>query len=631
MNDTRFGRILVRCATLLICGTWIPAAIAASFVVLPDREMVRQATAIVIASPLNSRTELRDGKIIETVTVMSVEEVLKGSMRRDTFEVYEPGGVYEKRISTIPGIPRFKDGDRYVLFLIRTPEGIWRVLNLVLGKFTFTTDVFGHEVLLRDANEIAGWDPDGKPHQETNRAAEAFVDFIRGSARGGPAREDYLIKAEPLIDVSANLTRRGIVRPTPLCVFPCSPTTYTYDYFNGNGARWNVFPSGVNYFYRGANAAAITALNNGIASWNNDASSNVNLVNAGADPGSHTGGVNAPDGQNTVAFEKDLVSEYGAMAFSCSSMSYGGTLGVGAVTSDAGTHVGPNSETFYTSAEGDVEMNQGLSTCAFFIGLGDFNSAVAHELGHTLGFRHADQTRASLNAPACSGDATLECSSSAIMKAFIPSGLNGALQTWDQHAVVEVYPNPVISPPTGVEAHAITSSTIRVTWTTVGGATSYRVYRSANNSTYTLVGSPMSPPFDDSTAPANAAYLYKVHSFDGSNESGDSNKDLASLVTLTNTLTPTVTTVNALDFTEVRNAVNKVETLAGIANTAYTDPTLDSSVTVKKVHIDEPLTRLNTARSNLGFSTISLTGGAITAQVTPIRASDITDLRAGTQ
>jgi hypothetical protein len=616
---------------LLVCAAMPFADLrGTTFVVPPDRELVRQATAIVIASPLDSFTQLRHERSVETVTTMSIEEVLKGSIESATIDIHEPGGTFGKRTTNIPGIPHFASGERYVLFLIKTEEGIWRVLNLTLGKFRFDTDVLGHAVVMRDARDIAGWDPDGKPHRETNRAAEPFVDFLRVAAKGGPAKQNYNIPAEPLLgSFSTNVAQRVRLRPAPLCTFPCAPTSYTYDYSSGTGARWNAFP--VTYFTRSANAAANTALNNAIAAWNNDPNSAVTLVNGGADSGSHTGGAVTPDGQNTVAFEKDLVSEYGAVAFMCTGSSYNGTLGVAAITNDTGsTHIGPNGETFFTASEGDVEMNVGLSTCAFFIGLGDFNSSVAHELGHSIGFRHADDIRTLSSSTACSTDATLECSTSAIMKAYIPSMLNGALQTWDQHAVGRVYPNPTIAAPTGVEAHATAATTVRVTWTTVGGATSYHIYRSADNSTYTQVpGSPAGPPFNDTTAAANTAYLYRVRAFDGSTESADSNTDLATTVVPTNTLTPLVSVVKALDMNEVRSGVDAVERLAGITNTGYSDPTLSSSVTVKKTHIDQPLTRLNNARGVLSLGAVSLSGGAIVQNVTPIRASDINDLRAG--
>ena len=633
---TRYFRSL---AILLMCAMPSMRSLSgATFIVPPDREMVRQATAIVVASPIASHTQLRHETMVETVTTMSIEEVLKGAINDATIEIHEPGGTFGKRTTSIPGIPRFADGERYVLFLMKTDEGIWRVLNLVLGKFRFDTDVLGHDVVMRDSQDIAAWDPDGKPHRETNRAADGFVEFIRAAAKGGPAKQDYSIPAEPLLGAfNANVARKVRLRPTPLCVFPCTPSSYSYFYIAPNGARWTAFP--VTFFHTGANSAAITAMNNAIASWNNDANSNVTYINGGADgSGMHTGGVSNPDGQNTVAFERDLAAEFGAppvTPFSCGGSSYGGTLGIGAITNDSGTHIGPNGETFYTSAEADVEMNQGLSTCAFFIGLGDFNSAVAHELGHTLGFRHSDQGRDLYPGPpsACSADMTLECTSSAIMNHQVPSGINGALQAWDQHAVDTIYPNPAIAAPTGVEAHATTSTNIRVTWTTVTGATSYHVYRSADNVTFTQVspadpGAPMAPPYND-TVSSGKAYLYKVRAFNGSSESADSNKDLATAVVPSRTLVPQVTTIAAVDFNELRAGVNAVQTLAGAATSAYTDPTLNNTVTVKKQHVDELLTRLNSARATLGFGGISLSGGAITQFVTPVRASDVNDVRAG--
>jgi hypothetical protein len=602
---------------------------AATFVVPPDRDMIRQATAIVIASALSSHTQLNDAGAIETVTVMSVEEVIKGNIPGDSVDIYEPGGAYGKRVTTIPGIPRFADGDRYVLFLMQY-KNTWRVLNLILGKFNFATDVLGHEVLVRDEKEINGWDSDGKLHKvnDQNRAAEPFLNFIRGSVSGGPARQNYRIPSEPLLQVSVSALRTGL-KPTPLCVFPCTPTSYTYDENAGHGPRWQTFPETL-FSSVGANSAALTALGNAIAAWNNDAGSSVTLVNGGADDGTHTQGVNTFDGRSTVLFERDLTAK-GALALTCGMSSYSGVLGVGAVTNSVGTHVGPNSETFDSAVEGDVEMNQGTSTCPFFLSTGDFNSGVAHEIGHTLGFRHSDQARNLFPGPAsaCSSDASLECSTTAIMKAFIMTGVNGALQTWDQHAAGKVYPNPTLTAPAGVSATVLTTSSIRVTWTTNGAAT-YRIYRIVN-SVYTLAGTQATPPFDDTGRAADTAFLYVVRAFDGvSSESLDSNRDLAS-TTIFTALTPQVSVVAATDITRLRTLVNSVQSIAGIASTAYTDPTLNTTVTVKKAHIDELVSRLNTARTTVLLSGVSLSGGAITQFVTPIRASDVNDVRSALQ
>jgi hypothetical protein len=47
--------------------------------------------------------------------------------------------------------------------------------------------------------------------------------------------------------------------------------------------------------------------------------------------------------------------------------------------------------------------------------------------------------------------------------------------------------------------------------------------------------------------------------------------------------------------------------------------------------MDELVSRLNTARTTVLLSGVSLSGGAITQFVTPIRASDVNDVRSALQ
>jgi hypothetical protein len=111
-----------------------------------------------------------------------------------------------------------------------------------------------------------------------------------------------------------------------------------------------------------------------------------------------------------------------------------------------GTHVF-HGETFGTTKEVDVSMNQGLGLCSpAQFPAGEFNTTVTHEVGHTLGFRHSDQNR-TLNA-ACASDPSLDCSNSAVMDHLLVFGLNGQLQPWDISAVSNVYGNgPACAPP----------------------------------------------------------------------------------------------------------------------------------------------------------------------------------------
>jgi hypothetical protein len=593
-----------RCFSLAAIGiVALPPVYAATFVVPPDRLLVERATAIVVASPVATRTELHNDSI-ETITTMSIENVLKGASHTENVEVYEPGGVYEDRATMIPGVPRFRDGERYILFLTRS-DGRWHVLDLVLGKFRFDTDTLGRQVVVRDENEIVGWDPDGTPHREQNRDAARFLAFIRTTARGGPVRQNYFVPAEPLVTIFAATSLRAI----PNAAFTAN--SYTFTISGSLGGRWNVFPSAVNYFSVGTEPGApgggVTAINTAFAAWNGDPSSNVNYVYAGADnSGTHNGGVGASDGQNTIAFERDL-SAFGAAPFTCTSNSYSGTLGLGGITNASGTHTHPNGETFSTAHEGDVEMNRGIANCALLFNNGDFDSAVTHEVGHTLGFRHSDQTRADNPSIPCTNDATLECSNNAIMKSFVSQGLRATLQAWDQHAVAAVYPGSggggtVPPAPTGVVATAVSSTQVNVSWNVVSGATSYQVFRRGPGGSFVQVGTSTTTSFSDTSAAPNTSYLYRVRAVNSVGASTDSAGDIATTVIFTDDpLVPGSTVIKAEHLTQLRTAVNAVRALAGLTAATFTDPT-PNGVVVKAIHIEELRRVLDPATSPLGLS-----------------------------
>ncbi|HEV2722525.1 MAG TPA: FG-GAP-like repeat-containing protein [Thermoanaerobaculia bacterium] len=429
----------------LVITITVTSTFGATFVVPPDRDLIHRADVIVIGSALTSysRPTLAGG--IETVTPLSVETVIKGTELQQTIDVVEPGGVLDKRATLLAGVPRFSEGDRLLLLLKNTGEGRWSVAELVLGKFSFEHSLNGERLLMRDSDEIAGWDPNLQPHKERPRSAERFLRYINDEVSGKGGTVDYFVDPGTKIMPRANALHPAVT------VAPYTATSYTIIISGSMGSRWNVFPNAVSFYMGGtepgAPANGATAVQTGIASWDNDAGSNVSYVYAGVDNGTHTQGLHATDGANTVLFERDL-STWGISPFTCSSNGYSGTLGIGGITSAGGTN-SVNGESFATTQEADVEMNRGLANCTLLFNNGDFNSAVTHELGHTLGFRHADQNRSS--SAACSTDPLLECSTNAIMKSFITPGLNATLQQWDINAVRAVYPGttpPICTPPT---------------------------------------------------------------------------------------------------------------------------------------------------------------------------------------
>jgi hypothetical protein len=264
---------------------------------------------------------------------------------------------------------------------------------------------------------------------------------------------------------------------------------------------------------------------------------------------------------------------------------------------------------------------------------GDLNSAVTHELGHTLGFRHADQTRIDDPGTACETDATLECagtvthSASAIMRSFINGGLNAALQPWDQHAAAAVYPAGSAPPtPTVVIATASGATSVMVTWITSPGATSYQVYRQAVlGGAYTLACTATMITCTDTTASANTAYLYSVRALNGSTSSAYSAYDLATTVIYTDDpITVQTTLIKAVHITELRTAVNAVRTVAGLGAASWTNTVVAGS-TVKAADVTDLRTALDAAMTILGLTTGGYTNTSLTGVV--VKAVHFSEIR----
>lgn len=99
-------------------------------------------------------------------------------------KVHEPGGKYGDLVQVVAGVPRFRDGERVILFVNRTKSDRLAVHNLALGKFSIAKDSHGQTVALRQEAEINGWTVAGKPHRERRRDAAKFSAFIRAVVAG---------------------------------------------------------------------------------------------------------------------------------------------------------------------------------------------------------------------------------------------------------------------------------------------------------------------------------------------------------------------------------------------------------------------------------------------------------------
>lgn len=344
----------------------VPALHAATFIVPPDELLIDDSKAIVSGIVIAAEPRYNEAGEIETVYTIQIEEVLKGRIAESRVTVVEWGGQIGSEVMVSSGAPRYEAGKSYLVFLTADRNGAWTTQHLTLGRFEKKNGRF-----VRDVTEVHGWDIRGNAAVEVDRDAEGFREFIRQRVAGVAAPAAYFVGGRPA-SVAASVTAG-----------PIAPDFAEYDFEDASEV--------------------------GVSAWANDSGSTVEY-SIGSDTSDTVVDLNPGADKLIEEDPNDVIP--GVWTGS-------GVLAVARWRSTTGTPLN-------TIIGSNVITQKGIKTST--IGQSKFRTAMVHEIGHTLGFRHSNES--------CT--TAVPCTSDAVMNSSVGS-LNGVLKPWDINAVRAVY------------------------------------------------------------------------------------------------------------------------------------------------------------------------------------------------
>lgn len=417
-----------------------------------DRQLLDRSDAVVVALVRDAAAHARPDGSIVTDYHLIVEETLKGRAAA-TITVTELGGRVGDRLTFVADGASYAPGERVIAFVKRRADGSYFTTSMTLGKF-----VLGGGMAVRSSEELG---------RET-RQADAFVRFIREPQNLLPAAEG-----------AAQRRMRGTAAPIKI-----APNGNAKNYALLSGTtpvRWfgcDVSCSVPFEVHGSMSYSTSPGIAAGLASWTNDAGSNITLASAG----SSVSATPNEDGHNVI-----YLGFTGSFVGVCDG-ALGCTIG------NAGATHTFDGDTWASIFDADIVI-------ASTVPASQFTALMTHELGHAIGIRHSDEP------------GRTPSSNSAIMQSSVPAIFGSTLQQWDKDAVDSLYGNgPVCVPPSisstsgGGTVTAGAPATLTVTAT--GTATlNYQWYAGSFPSTISPVGTNSSTY---QTPPVNSVQSYWV-------------------------------------------------------------------------------------------------------------------------
>src|SRR5882724_721691 len=363
---------------LLLVGTAMPAR-ATTFVPMTDGELADEAT--VIAEVRVDAVQLSPaGAPLATHYPASILRRLKGSPAGSSIVVRVPGGERPDGLSLqIPGAPRFRPGDRPLLFLTARPDGTYAVVGLLLGAFP-TMELAGRRIALQN---LAGAMPMPLPGQD--KAAVSGADRPRDLDRFAAWLADRVRGVERPADYFVDLPKSALHSLTEKFTLLTGGERHLrwFEFDTGGTVSFLAHQSG----QPGLAGGGFDELQRAMAAWNAEPHTPIRLSYGGTTTAK--GGITTDDHVNALLWD-DPNNEIG-LPFDCNHVR--GPLAVGVPRYDVRSTQTFQGETMVRIVEADILTNKNLA-CYWSLfppeeASKNLEEILTLELGHTLGLGHS--------------------------------------------------------------------------------------------------------------------------------------------------------------------------------------------------------------------------------------------------
>ena len=352
---------------LLLAITFVAAprpTSATVFVAMSDADLTRASDVILTGTVTEIRcVATRGGRSIQTFVTLDVDQVLKGTLKRQTITIREPGGEVGPIRQQIYGTPQYAIGEDVFVFLQRHKDGTLGTTNLGLGKYRISGRTVAIAERTLDAHVI------GSPERDV-RSLKAMAAEIRRHVMAAPVEFVDLVEAPP----------EALDDSLPHSVV----SAYS---FLGPG-RWNEADGDQTISYLVDEdgepaiglAESIDAVEDAMAAWSDVPTARISLDVGGTTPARAM----ACDGLSQIVFN-DPVGDVPDPS-GCS-----GILALGGFCANSSQKTTVNNVQFIAITEANVTFNNGFSSCSFW-NKSNITEILTHEIGHTIGLGHSSES-----------------------------------------------------------------------------------------------------------------------------------------------------------------------------------------------------------------------------------------------